>query len=58
MFTGFHDYGDQDHFITIYPQGLDDIDNPFNPGTTTTGWKFEIADNRDVTFTEVLLDSL
>ena len=58
MFTGFHDYGDQDHFITIYPQGLDDIDNPFNPGTTTTGWKFEIANNRDVTFTEVLLDTL
>lgn len=58
MFTGFHNSGAQDHFITIYPQGLDDIDNPFNPGTTTTGWKFEIANNRDVTFTEVLLDTL
>lgn len=58
MFTGFHNSGAQDHFITVYPQGLDDIDNPFNPGTTTTGWKFEIANNRDVTFTEVLLDTL
>ena len=57
-FTGFHNYGNTDKFITIYPQGLADIPNYFDPGTFTTGWKFEVSNNRDVTFTEVLLDSL
>ena len=58
MFTGFHDHGAADHFITVYPQGLGDIDNVFKPGETTTGWKFETSNNRDVVFTETLLDSL
>jgi polyhydroxybutyrate depolymerase len=56
-YTGFHDYGDQDGFITIYPQGLL-IDSPLNPGTQEFGWVFDITDNRDVTFVTVLLDSL
>jgi poly(3-hydroxybutyrate) depolymerase len=58
LFTGFHDHGAADHFITVYPQGLGDIDNVFKPGETTTGWKFETSGNRDVAFTETLLDSL
>lgn len=57
-YTGFHLFGETYNFITIYPQGLDDIENVFNPGTTTTGWRFELANNRDVTFTETLLDSI
>lgn len=57
-FTGFHSSGNSDKFITIYLQGLDDIEDIFNPGQTTTGWKFDVQNNRDVTFTEVLLDTL
>lgn len=58
LFTGFHNSGNSDKFITIYPQGLEDIEDIFNPGEFTTGWKFEVQNNRDVTFTEVLLDTL
>jgi polyhydroxybutyrate depolymerase len=57
-FVRFHTFGSQDSFITVYPQGLDDIASPLAPGDTTTGWKFDLLNNRDVGFVDVLLDSL
>ncbi len=54
----FHFFGSENNFITIYPQGLADIDNVFVPGAYTTGWKFETTGNRDVSFTQELIEQL
>ncbi|MFC1586562.1 alpha/beta hydrolase family esterase [Fibrobacterota bacterium] len=53
----FHEFGEQDRYITVWPQGLD-IPSLLTPGTFEPGWYLTIDNNRDVMFVELLLDSL
>ncbi|NLG17905.1 MAG: hypothetical protein GX556_11295 [Fibrobacter sp.] len=56
-YASFYQFGAQDNFITVYPQGLQ-IDNPLSPGTTATGWLFELTNSRDIEFADMLIDTL
>lgn len=56
QYARFFEWGADDGFITVYPQGIN-ILSPLT-GDSTTGWVFAVADNRDVEFVSALLDSL